>query len=34
LKILTRLSALNPDDPMLRKFVVSGDYGGQHCDLR
>ncbi|MGC2547206.1 MAG: tetratricopeptide repeat protein, partial [Silvibacterium sp.] len=34
LEILTRLSELNPDDPTLRRFVTSGTYGGQRCDLR
>jgi predicted CXXCH cytochrome family protein len=34
LEILSRLSRLNPDDPKLYKFVTSGIYGGQRCDLR
>ena len=34
LEILNRLSQLNPDDPMLYKFLTSGTYSGQRCDLR
>ena len=34
LDILTGLSRFNPDDPTLRKFLVSGAYAGERCDLR
>jgi predicted CXXCH cytochrome family protein len=34
LDILTRLSHFNPDDPTLRKFLASGTYAGEQCDLR
>jgi len=34
LEILAGLSRFNPDDPTLRKFLASGTYGGEHCDLR
>ena len=34
LEILTGLSRFNPDDPKLRKFLASGTYGGERCDLR
>ncbi len=34
LEILTRLSLFNPDDPTLRKFLTSGTYAGQRCELR
>jgi Tetratricopeptide repeat/Cytochrome c554 and c-prime len=34
LDILTGLSRFNPDDPTLRKFLASGAYAGERCDLR
>ena len=34
LEILIELRALNPDDPTLHKFLASGTYGGERCDLR
>ena len=34
LDILVRLSRFNPDDPTLRKFLASGTYAGERCDLR
>jgi predicted CXXCH cytochrome family protein len=34
LEILTGLSRFSPDDPMLHKFLASGTYAGQRCDLR
>jgi len=34
LDILMRLSRINTDDPTLRKFLVSGAYAGERCDLR
>jgi predicted CXXCH cytochrome family protein len=34
LEILTGLSRFNPDDPMLRKFLASGTYAGERCELR
>jgi Flp pilus assembly protein TadD len=34
LEILTGLSRINPDDPTLRKFLASGTYAGERCDLR
>jgi predicted Zn-dependent protease len=34
LEILTRLSKFNPDDPVLRKFLASGTYAGERCNLR
>jgi predicted CXXCH cytochrome family protein len=34
LEILTGLSRFNPDDAMLRKFLASGIYAGEHCELR
>jgi Tfp pilus assembly protein PilF len=34
LEILTGLSRFNPDDPTLRKFLASGTYAGQRCELR
>ena len=33
LEILAGLSRFNPDDPMLRRFLVSGVYGAEHCEL-
>jgi predicted CXXCH cytochrome family protein len=33
-ELLTRLSQVNPDDATLRRFLASGTYGGQRCDLR
>jgi tetratricopeptide (TPR) repeat protein len=33
-EILTGLSRFNPDDPTLRKFLTSGTYAGERCDLR
>jgi tetratricopeptide (TPR) repeat protein len=33
LEILNGLSRFNPDDPTLRKFLASGTYGGERCDL-
>jgi Flp pilus assembly protein TadD len=33
LHVLTTLSRLNPDDPVLRKFMSSGIYRGQYCDV-
>lgn len=32
-RVLARLSTVNPDDPTLRKFIDSGSYEGQRCDL-
>jgi predicted CXXCH cytochrome family protein len=34
LEILAGLSRINPDDPMLRKFLASGIYAGERCELR
>ena len=34
LEILTGLSRFNPDDPILRKFLASGTYAGERCQLR
>jgi hypothetical protein len=34
LEILTGLSRFTPDDPTLRKFLVSGTYAGERCELR
>ena len=34
LAILMGLSRFNPDDPTLRKFLASGTYAGQRCELR
>jgi predicted CXXCH cytochrome family protein len=34
LEILMELSRFNPDDPMLRKFLASGTYAGERCELR
>jgi Flp pilus assembly protein TadD len=34
LEILTGLSLFNPDDTTLRKFLTSGTYAGERCDLR
>ncbi|WP_433975352.1 tetratricopeptide repeat protein [Tunturiibacter lichenicola] len=34
LEILMELSRFNPDDPTLRKFLISGSYAGQRCELR
>jgi predicted CXXCH cytochrome family protein len=34
LEILSGLSEFNPDDPTLRKFLASGTYAGERCDLR
>ncbi len=34
LETLAGLSRFNPDDPMLRKFLVSGTYAGERCELR
>jgi predicted CXXCH cytochrome family protein len=34
LEILTGLSQFNPDDPTLRKFLASGTYAGERCNLR
>jgi Flp pilus assembly protein TadD len=34
LGILIELSRFNPDDPMLRKFLASGTYAGERCELR
>jgi predicted CXXCH cytochrome family protein len=34
LEILTGLSRINPDDPTLRKFLASGTYAGERCELR
>jgi Flp pilus assembly protein TadD len=34
LEILMGLSRFNPDDPTLRKFLASGTYAGQRCELR
>jgi tetratricopeptide (TPR) repeat protein len=34
LEILSDLSQFNPDDPTLRKFLASGTYAGERCDLR
>ena len=31
--VLSVLSRFNPDDPMLRRFLVSGVYAGERCDL-
>jgi predicted CXXCH cytochrome family protein len=33
-ELLTELSRFNPDDPMLRKFLASGTYAGERCELR
>jgi predicted CXXCH cytochrome family protein len=34
LEILMGLSRFNPDDPTLRKFMASGTYAGERCELR
>jgi len=34
LDILTGLSRFSPDDPTLRKFLASGTYAGERCELR
>jgi hypothetical protein len=34
LAILTELSRFDPDDPTLRKFLTSGSYAGERCELR
>jgi hypothetical protein len=34
LEILMELSRFNPDDPTLRKFLASGTYAGERCELR
>jgi hypothetical protein len=34
LEILTRLSRFNPDDPTLHKFLATGTYAGERCELR
>ena len=34
LALLRQLQLLNPDDPQLRSFLHSGNYGGQHCSLQ
>ena len=34
LGIITELARFNPDDPMLRKFLASGTYAGERCELR
>jgi predicted CXXCH cytochrome family protein len=31
--LLAQLQAANPDDPLLRNFLRSGNYAGQHCDM-
>jgi hypothetical protein len=31
--LLGRLQQSNPDDPQLRQFMKSGNYGGRHCSL-
>jgi predicted CXXCH cytochrome family protein len=33
LEILTGLSRIDPDDPVLRTFMTAGTYGGGRCDL-
>jgi tetratricopeptide (TPR) repeat protein len=33
LSVLRKLELINPDDPQLRNFLHSGNYGGQHCSL-
>ena len=34
MEILTRLTRVDPDDPVLRRFMSYGIYGGQRCQLR
>lgn len=34
LAILTGLSRFNPDDPTLHRFLASGTYAGERCELR
>jgi Doubled CXXCH motif (Paired_CXXCH_1)/Cytochrome c554 and c-prime len=34
LEILLGLSRFNPDDPTLHKFLASGTYAGERCELR
>ena len=31
--LLQRLQHSNPDDPQLRQYLQTGNYGGQHCSL-
>jgi hypothetical protein len=32
-EILRGLSRFSPDDPTLHKFLASGNYAGERCDL-
>jgi predicted CXXCH cytochrome family protein len=32
-ELIQRLTMFNPDDPQLREFLLTGNYGGQHCAL-
>jgi tetratricopeptide (TPR) repeat protein len=32
-ELIQRLTTFNPDDPQLREFLLTGNYGGQHCAL-